>query len=273
MAVTDADRLTIDELAHRCGTAASTIRLYQTKGLLPPPAKEGRVGYYGVGHVARLRMIGQLQGEGFSLASIGRLVEAWEHGRGLNAVLGLEAQVAATFGAEDPLPLAPQDLAARFPGGSLTPELVQRTIGLGLLGTDEGRIVVNSPKFLEIGSELAGMGIPLDEILDEYEFLQQATATVAGRFTALFGRHLWAPIVEGGLAADEIRLLTAVLQRLSALAEGVVNVTIRQSLKQAATAFLAAQAGQLEAAGMLEHGPAYGGRRRPGPRCGPRPGG
>ena len=31
------DDLTIDELARRAGTRTSTVRLYQTKGLLPPP--------------------------------------------------------------------------------------------------------------------------------------------------------------------------------------------------------------------------------------------
>ena len=46
----DPERLTIDELAHHSGLPASTIRLYQTKGVLPPPTKQGRVGYYGEGH-------------------------------------------------------------------------------------------------------------------------------------------------------------------------------------------------------------------------------
>ena len=40
------DRFTIDELARAAGTKVSTIRLYQQRGLLPPPAIEGRVGYY-----------------------------------------------------------------------------------------------------------------------------------------------------------------------------------------------------------------------------------
>lgn len=180
------------------------------------------------------------------------LVDAWENGRGLEAVLGLEAQIAGTWGAEEPLVLRPEELAAHFPDGELSPALVQRTLALGLIGIDGDRIVVHSPKFLEIGSELARLGIPIDDIVDEYERLQAVTAAVAEQFTHLFERHLWGPFVERGLPAEDVRELTDVLQRLSALAEGVVSVTLRQSLKRVATAFLAGQAEQLQEAGVLD---------------------
>src|SRR5215469_5205231 len=90
----DEVQLTIEELASQAGTATTTVRMYQSKGLLPPPERRGRVGYYGQGHLARLRLIAQLQEQGFSLASIKQLTDAWESGRGLDDILGLEAQVA-----------------------------------------------------------------------------------------------------------------------------------------------------------------------------------
>ncbi len=244
--------MTIDQLAHRSGTAASTIRLYQTKGLLPPPAKQGRVGYYGDGHLARLRTVAQLQREGFSLVSINRLVDAWQHGRGLDEVLGLETQIAATFGAEEPLYLPPEELGARFPEGELSFELLQRTTALGLVSFDGDRIVVHSPRFLEIGSELAGLGIPVEEIIDHYELLQETSAVVADRFMELFERHLWASFVADGLPTAQVNQLTKVLQRLSSLAEGVVAVTMRQSFKRVATSFLASQVEPLQVAGVID---------------------
>src|SRR2546425_123594 len=64
-----AERLTIDELAHRAQTKTSTVRLYQTKGLLPPPEIQGRIGYYSAAHIARLRVIERLQQRGYSLAA------------------------------------------------------------------------------------------------------------------------------------------------------------------------------------------------------------
>jgi len=57
----DKGQLTIEELASQAGTATTTVRMYQSKGLLPPPERHGRIGYYGHGHLARLRLIAQLQ--------------------------------------------------------------------------------------------------------------------------------------------------------------------------------------------------------------------
>jgi DNA-binding transcriptional MerR regulator len=243
--------LTIDELARRAGIATSTVRMYQTKGVLPPPRREGRVGYYGAGHLARLRLIGQLQEEGYSLTSIGRLVDAWESGRSLDDVLGLEMQIADVWGVEEPVRMRPEELASHFPDGALTPDFAQGAIAMGLVGVDGDDLVVHSPRLLEIGSELAQLGLSGDEVLDELRTLHEATKRIAERFTSLFERHLWRPFVERGLPGDEIRNLTDVLQRLSSLAEGVVNISLRESLRRAAGSFLAQQAEELERAGVL----------------------
>jgi DNA-binding transcriptional MerR regulator len=243
--------LTIDELARRAGIATSTVRMYQTKGVLPPPRREGRVGYYGAGHLARLRLIGQLQEEGYSLTSIGRLVDAWESGRSLDDVLGLEMQIADVWGVEEPVRMRPEELASHFPDGALTPDFAQGAIAMGLVGVDGDDLVVRSPRLLEIGSELAQLGLSGDEVLDELRTLHEGTKRIAERFTSLFERHLWRPFVERGLPGDEIRNLTDVLQRLSRLAEGVVNISLREALRRAAGSFLAQQAEELERAGVL----------------------
>ena len=46
--------MTIDQIAQHAGIPVSTVRLYQNKGLLPPPERRGRVGYYDAGHRGRL---------------------------------------------------------------------------------------------------------------------------------------------------------------------------------------------------------------------------
>ena len=50
------------------------IRNHQSRGLLPPPEVRARTGYYGPEHVARLRLIQQMQAEGFNLGAIQRLI-------------------------------------------------------------------------------------------------------------------------------------------------------------------------------------------------------
>ena len=51
------------------------IRSHQARGLLAPPEVRARVGYYGPEHVAQLRLIRDLQEEGFNLGGIKRLLE------------------------------------------------------------------------------------------------------------------------------------------------------------------------------------------------------
>ncbi len=249
---TEDDDLTIEELARRAGTATSTVRLYQTRGLLPPPVRRGRIGYYGPGHLARLGLIAKLQSEGFSLASIKRLTETWESGRGLDDLLGLEAQVTRSWSPETPIRLAPEAYATLFGDQVVTPANLERAMRMDLVAFEDGDVVIRSPRLLAIGAELARSGIPVDDALDELEVLQELAGTIAERFTRVFERHLWEPFVAAGLPADDVLRLTESLQRLATLAEDVVDVALRAALHRQADSFLVEQAARLEEAGVLD---------------------
>lgn len=76
-AVNDPDRdpdgealRTIDELATAAGLTVRTTRYYASLGLLPPPARRGRMAWYDDTHLARLEMIRALQGHGFTLQAV-----------------------------------------------------------------------------------------------------------------------------------------------------------------------------------------------------------
>ena len=237
----DDQRLTVDDLARQAGTVSSTVRLYQSRGLLPPPTRAGRMAFYGPGHLARMRLISQLRERGFSLAAIKELIDSWEAGRDLADVLGLEHR-AATWGAEQPVHLRLSQLRGRLPRGTISPATLRRAVELGLLQRDRRGYRVLSPTFLDIGIELVNLGIPIDAVLDEYERLTQTTTGIAARFTELFERHLWRPFAEAGMPPDRVEQLTATLERLGPLAEEVVAVALRQALQQEAAAFVANQA-------------------------------
>src|SRR5262245_51662603 len=81
---------TVDEVARLAGQPVRTVREYQTRGLLPPPRRRGRVGVYSPAHLERLRPIGRLQERGYSLAGIADLLGRWRAGADLAEVLGLE---------------------------------------------------------------------------------------------------------------------------------------------------------------------------------------
>ena len=54
--------------------SVDTVRYYQSRGLLPQPAREGRLAWYGEEHADRIRRIRDLQKKGLTLAAIGRVV-------------------------------------------------------------------------------------------------------------------------------------------------------------------------------------------------------
>src|SRR6185503_2488839 len=66
--------LTIEELAARTGLTVRTIRFYAGQGLLPPPVRRGRLGYYSAAHRMRLEFVRELQGYGYTLAAIERVL-------------------------------------------------------------------------------------------------------------------------------------------------------------------------------------------------------
>lgn len=92
--------MTIDELSRRTAITSRSIRAYQTAGLLPPPRLEGRVGHYHEGHARRLVTIDRLKRRGFSLAAIRELLAAWEAGRSLGELMGLEGATERASGPE-----------------------------------------------------------------------------------------------------------------------------------------------------------------------------
>src|SRR5437764_14264290 len=92
--------LTIEQLAAEVGMSVRNIRNHQSRGLLPPPEVRARVGYYGEEHVARLRLIQEMQAQGFKLTAIKRLIG--EHGPSTEQFLGLKRAVTASFETESP---------------------------------------------------------------------------------------------------------------------------------------------------------------------------
>ena len=60
------DELTIEQLASKRDDRAQHPRPPRP-GLLPPPEVRGRAGFYGAEHLSRLRLIQEMQADGFNL--------------------------------------------------------------------------------------------------------------------------------------------------------------------------------------------------------------
>jgi DNA-binding transcriptional MerR regulator len=221
----------LDELARHADVASTTVRLYQSKGLLAPPRLEGRTGWYDDSHLSRLRLIARLQSEGHSLAGIADLLEQWEKGRSLDAVIGIEAELDSLLGGVHAIVLEPADLLARFPQGSMTPAVMQRAAALGLVEpTEDGRIRVTDRRFLDSGSALAELGIPADVILDEWDALVTHTDDIAQRFITIFETHLAPEDWQDGLDTGKAHELATTLAQLQATARQVLMASLDASV-------------------------------------------
>ncbi len=216
---------TVDQLAQDAELPVSTIRMYQHRGLIDPPEKRGRVGYYNETHRERLRLIAQLQDRGFSLAAIKEAVDSWASGQSLNELLGVH-DLAPGLAAE-PLRTTPADLLERFGDVGVTQAEIQRAREVGLIELDGTNIVIRTPAFFEIGPQVAQSGIPISVILDEYAAMRTAITQIAERFEAVFDQHLWSRFEADGMPADDIPALTEKATHLAQLATASMTAELQ----------------------------------------------
>ena len=221
--------MTIDELARRAGTTSRNVRAYQERGLLPPPEREGRVGVYGEGHLARLRLIANLAERGFSLASIAALLQAWEAGHSIQDLLEVEEAVTADDEAP-PVLITLDQLAEQF--GGADDGATARAVELGLLEPVDDGVLVHTPELLEIGAELVRLGIPVGPVVDEAGALLADATRIADRFVGLFTEHVVDPALASGLSDAELRQLAEKVRRARPLAAAAAERALARAMVQ-----------------------------------------
>jgi DNA-binding transcriptional MerR regulator len=191
--------LTVEQLAAEVGMSVRNIRNHHTRGLLPAPEVRARVGYYNAEHVARLRLILDLQADGFNLASIERLLSGSD---GLaERLLGLRKAVTTPFQPEDSELITSEELEKRF--GQLEAKDVERVRKLGLLvPLGDNRFEVPSPALLGAAEQVMALGIPLHAALVLIERVSRDCDSISRGFTKLFLKELWQPFDEAGQPDD-----------------------------------------------------------------------
>jgi DNA-binding transcriptional MerR regulator len=191
--------LTVDEVARQSDLPVRTIREYQTMRLLPPPIRHGRIGVYGADHVDRLALIARLQRRGYSLAGIKDLLETWDSGAGLPALLGVDIGPAALD--ETPVRLTRSQLDRRLPG--LTPTSLRRAGTVGLIQPDGPKhFLVRSPALLALTAEGVNVGIPLPDMLELIGALRADLEHLAAAVADQIVERIWEPLADQGRGSD-----------------------------------------------------------------------
>ena len=154
-AVASANTLTIEQLAAESGMTVRNIRAHRARGLLGAPEVRERVGYYGPEHLGRLRLIAEMQADGFNLRAIGRLLEQ-THGRP-EQLLSLKQAVITPFESEEPQVLTAADLQERF-GEQADAKTLALAVRIGLLTALDGdRYEAPMPSLLDAAEEVVGV--------------------------------------------------------------------------------------------------------------------
>ena len=194
------DDLTIEQLAAEVGMSVRNIRNHHSRGLLPAPEVRARVGYYGAEHVARLRLILDLQADGFNLAAIERLMNA--SGGSAARLLGLRNAMTAPFESETPEVVTAEELLQRF--GEVDAKDIERIRKLKLLvPLGDDRFEVPSPALMRAAEQVTELGISLHAALSLVERVSRDCESISRAFVRLYLKELWEPFIAGGDQPEE----------------------------------------------------------------------
>ncbi|MBC3189902.1 MerR family transcriptional regulator [Pseudonocardia sp. C8] len=234
-APTESDELlTVDQLAERTGVSVRTIRFYAGKGLLPAPRLRGRTGLYDAAHRARLELISELSGLGFTLAAIEKQLARVPLDAGPEE-LALQRALLTPWIPERDEEIGHAELDRRA-GRALTDDDLTALEDLGALTRLEGSVRVHGEASLATALEALDSGLPPELWQRAHAVIEKHTAALAEDLMALFQDEVLQPYRDRGRPAGERRRLAAALARLKPITvQGVVatfgrevNRTIRE---------------------------------------------
>ena len=220
----------IDDLARAAGTTVRNVRVYQDRGLLPPPRREGRTGIYSDAHLARLRLIGSLLDKGYTFAHIADFLGAWQRGRNLTDLLGLEEVLTTPWSDEVDDFVTAEELVELFGTDQLDEAALQRALDQQLVVVDGDRFRVPSPRLLHAGAELVRAGIPLPVVLDMSDQLKEDMERSARRLVGAVADHVVLPMAES--YDSSLAEVGEVINRLKPLAQLAVDAHLAFAMER-----------------------------------------
>jgi DNA-binding transcriptional MerR regulator len=224
---TDVSDLTIEQLAGEVGMSVRNIRNHHSRGLLPPPEVRARVGYYNSEHVARLRLIQDLQADGFNLAAIERLLSGSD--RLAERLLGLRHAFTAPFEPEVPEVVTLSELEERF--GEVDAKDAARSLKLKLLvALGDDRFEVPSPALFDAAEQVMSLGISLHAALGVVERVKRDCDSISRTFTKLFLAQLWEPFERDGQPEERWDELIEAVGALRPIASEALLALFKQAM-------------------------------------------
>jgi DNA-binding transcriptional MerR regulator len=189
------------------------IRFYTTKGLVPPPIRRGRSGYYTADHVARLQLVQELQGHGFTLSAIERYVAGIPAGASPEDI-ALHRAMLAPWMADSWEELSRAELDQRA-GRTLSAPDLETLAALGVVQpAGRGRVRVSMSQ-LGVGLGLLDLGYPIEAARAAAEVYAVHGRAIAEELYELFRTRVWPVYKEQGVSPETIQEVVERLKPLS----------------------------------------------------------
>ncbi|WP_316932089.1 MerR family transcriptional regulator [Nocardioides marmotae] len=205
--------LTLDELTSRVGMSVRNVRFYTTKGLVPPPIRRGRSGYYTSDHVARLELVRELQGHGFTLAAIEKYLAGIPDDAAPEDI-ALHRAMLAPWQAEVPEEMSRAGLERRA-GRALDEEELATLEALGIVRSPKrGRFEVAVSQ-LPVGLGLLDLGFPTEAAVAAGQVYAAHGRQIAQELNELFRTMVWPAYKEAGAPPERIQQVVERLKPLS----------------------------------------------------------
>lgn len=166
----------IEELARLAGTTTRNIRVYRDRGLLHPPLRVGRIALFNDTHLTRLRLVTSMLDRGYNIAHVHEMLNAWEQGKNLGDMLGLETAIAGSWATEKPERMSVADakrLVDDEPG-------FERMVGLGVIRLEDDEAIIVRPKLIEAFNEIRQYGVATGKLIDLHEQIAPLIDEISG---------------------------------------------------------------------------------------------
>lgn len=223
-----AETLSVDELAARVDMSVRTVRFYAGRGLIPPPRREGRNGYYGPDHIARLELVRELQAHGFTLSAIEGYLENIPADATPEQV-ALHRTLLAPWSTGLLEQVDRKQLEART-GRDLTDDDLELLVAVGVIEpTPEEDLFKVAPAHLAVGVQFLEVQMPLDLALTSRKIYEEAGRKAAHDLTELFRTMWWPRLRAEGRSAEDI---SSLVERFKPLTIQALVVAFEQAVDE-----------------------------------------
>ncbi|AKK25552.1 MerR family transcriptional regulator [Mycobacterium sp. EPa45] len=238
----------IDELAQLAGTTTRNIRVYRDRGLLHPPLRVGRIALFNDTHLTRLRLITSMLDRGYNISHVNEMLSAWEQGKDLGDMLGLESAIAGSWATEKP----------RRMGLAQARKLIdddaafERLVALGIIRIDDAETAtVVRPTLVDVLTDIRDFGVRLDKLIDIHEQVSPLLDQISTILVQAGVEEVLEKVNPGAAVPDDVEVtaLITTLVRFRTQALTAVSSTLAASVEAAVESAVAQLLGDLIARG------------------------